>query len=240
MRNNYTQSQLLSQNVWNNAFSFSLRENPSITLPSLKQISHTQDVTLSENIVFEEIWFDWKIRSCKGLEHLYIIKKTSTLPAIVIMDNHNHALYARWQHSIETNTTFHVYHIDQHSDLAEAPQEFDKTHKTNKQYLREFTNLICNVGNFIKPALQAWYISECTQIRTESLLNEVSSSTKKDAYILDIDLDFWAPEMGISQYEKTIVLAKKLIENASLVTIATSPYFIDQTKALEILDDLFS
>ncbi len=55
---------------------------------------------------------------------------------------------------------------------------------------------------------------------------------------LDIDLDFWAPGMG-TDLEKTIPLVRSLIREASLVTIATSPYFLDQTRALELLNLLF-
>ncbi len=61
-----------------------------------------------------------------------------------------------------------------------------------------------------------------------------------DKLLLDIDLDFRAPEMSIGQYEESIEKTRELIAEASLVTIATSPYFLDQSKALEILQDLLS
>jgi len=61
-----------------------------------------------------------------------------------------------------------------------------------------------------------------------------------DKMILDIDLDFRAPEMSIEKYEETIKKTRALMEEASLITIATSPYFLDQNIALKILHDLFT
>ncbi|HCB52085.1 TPA: hypothetical protein DEP21_06015, partial [Patescibacteria group bacterium] len=57
-------------------------------------------------------------------------------------------------------------------------------------------------------------------------------------YTLDIDLDFRAPEMSIEKYSQTIQKIKALISNAKIITIATSPYFLDQTLALKILKDI--
>ena len=54
-------------------------------------------------------------------------------------------------------------------------------------------------------------------------------------YIFDIDLDLRAPEMGISNFEQTIKNTKNLISSAKMVTIATSPYFLDQKQALELI-----
>jgi hypothetical protein len=57
-------------------------------------------------------------------------------------------------------------------------------------------------------------------------------------YILDIDLDFRAPEMINDHVDQTLEKTRNLITNASLVTIATSPGYIDQELALEILEKL--
>jgi hypothetical protein len=61
-----------------------------------------------------------------------------------------------------------------------------------------------------------------------------------DAYILDIDIDFWAPEMGIEEFDRTIQKTRQLIAGASMVTIATSPCFIDQERAVEIVTMLLN
>jgi hypothetical protein len=56
--------------------------------------------------------------------------------------------------------------------------------------------------------------------------------------ILDIDLDFRAPEMSIEKYPETIKKAKNLISKSRVVTIATSPYFLNQRFAIKICDEL--
>jgi hypothetical protein len=62
----------------------------------------------------------------------------------------------------------------------------------------------------------------------------------ENPYILDIDIDFWAPEMGIEEFDRSIEKTRQLIAGASIVTIATSPCFIDQTRALQIVGLLLS
>jgi hypothetical protein len=54
-------------------------------------------------------------------------------------------------------------------------------------------------------------------------------------YILDIDIDFRV-DKEITPEEIHII--RKLMTQVKLVTIATSPYFIDQNKAIEIIKKL--
>ena len=53
--------------------------------------------------------------------------------------------------------------------------------------------------------------------------------------ILDIDLDFFAPEMDYIDNEFKLVVIKKLMSLADVVTIATSPFFIEQNLAINWL-----
>lgn len=62
--------------------------------------------------------------------------------------------------------------------------------------------------------------------------------TYEDNLVLDIDLDFRAPEMSIEKYSETIEKTKNLISKSRVVTIATSPYFLDQYKAIKICKEL--
>jgi hypothetical protein len=45
--------------------------------------------------------------------------------------------------------------------------------------------------------------------------------------------------MSIQKYQQTINITKNLIKNSGVVTIATSPYFLDQNLAIKIIQDLF-
>jgi len=46
--------------------------------------------------------------------------------------------------------------------------------------------------------------------------------------------------MSIEKYQKTIDITKNLIKNSRVVTIATSPHFLDQNLAIKILKDLIN
>ncbi|MDR0282761.1 MAG: hypothetical protein LBI53_05790 [Candidatus Peribacteria bacterium] len=61
----------------------------------------------------------------------------------------------------------------------------------------------------------------------------------REPYILDIDLDFRAPETG-NNIESHLTSLQTLIQNAEAVTIATSPYFLDQDLAIEMVKNIFS
>ncbi len=103
------------------------------------------------------------------------------------------------------------------------------------QEVFDFTQYSCNVGNFIQPALQSGLISGVELITTEYKLLHLDTSDnvlEQEEYILDIDLDFWHPDMSIEYFDKTIEQVRKLLYHAKYITIATSPYFLDQELAL--------
>lgn len=52
------------------------------------------DLALGDQIVFEEV-DDGKLISCKGLDSLVMCEYNGV--PVCIMDNHNHALYFRYQ-----------------------------------------------------------------------------------------------------------------------------------------------
>ncbi len=192
-----------------------------------------------------------KIIKYKWLQNFIEIKwKNQT---IYIFDNHNHALYFRYKEYFHWNIQkwSNLIHIDQHTDMNN--NKYFITSKTKQSITPEtifkFTNNNCNVWNFIKPAIEEWLIWNITQINTEyCLLNIIESTNSNSHYqksiftninkILDIDLDFRAPEMSITNYRKTIEITKKLIQKSRLVTIATSPYFLNQNLAIKIIEDL--
>lgn len=86
-------------------------------------------------------------------------------------------------------------HVDQHSDMQENQYIFEKE---DWESVVEFTNFFCTVGNFITPALQSGIIATVEQIRTECKL--LSTQKPHQNYILDLDLDFFDPQMGIANY----------------------------------------
>ncbi len=110
------------------------------------------------------------------------------------------------------------------------------------QKIDTYTNEVLTIADFIKPALQCGLCGSHEMILTEYGLLNYDSWRLSLSTILDIDLDFRAPEMSIQAYEKTINQVRKFMFLPQIwcITIATSPTYIDQERALEVLRDLLA
>lgn len=238
--------------------------SPTLIIPSL--IDGTiEDVMLWDDVVFEE-WEDGQIRSCTGLRNFVRLRHCDVgsnpankkgIPNIVsgslrtsrwqiqaeilIFDNHNHALYF-WLEAVRrwvVETGFELIHIDEHSDLWDNSNKLDRDRAIqDEQYSWDFANLECNVGNYIRPALRAWLISTMIRIENEYQIDEYMDYTPSENSILNIDIDIFAPELDHIPEWKKIKIIKNLLGKVKYVTIATSPYFIEQWKAIEKLHQI--
>lgn len=241
MTNSYATKKKLTQPLGNNAFAWEEREvlyghSPVLTIPSL--IDGTlEDVIIWDDIVFEEL-DDWVLKSCKWLRHFVELLPSyyPTIPPVTIFDNHNHALYfwidamRRWIIA----EWFELIHIDEHSDLWDNTHDFDRDRAiTDESYAWEFTNLKCNVGNYIQPALRNWLVGKMIRIENEHEIDRYIDYVPPKNSILNLDIDIFAPELDHISEEKKIKIIRNLMNQVSYVTIATSPYFIDQWKAIE-------
>lgn len=227
----------ITEPIWNNEFSYQERvalwSQGEIYVPSLIK-GAVKDLQIGSEIAFEEV-DNGKLITCKGLKHS--IQMDYKWIPIYIFDNHNHALFFRYRHTqqfwaTELPKPFKVIHIDQHSDIKPNLNTFNVKHTIPHEVLN-FTNYGCNVGNFLTSAKDSWLIQEIIQIRTETALHSMEKFDFENYnYILDIDMDFrvWKNEI-----ENDIKIIKNLVKNVALVTIATSPYFIDQNRAIEII-----
>jgi hypothetical protein len=63
--------------------------------------------------------------------------------------------------------------------------------------------------------------------------------TPSENSILNLDLDFFAPEMDFIPESKKLQIIRNLLPQVACITIATSPFFIDQKRALEALGKVF-
>jgi len=232
----------LDSPIWNNTFAYDERVNvlgeAKIIVPQLIEWM-INDVRRGTNIVFAEM-IDDELQEFQGLESLVCLDYPSAghweEKKVYIMDNHNHALYFWYREYRESNIKkwLPVIHIDQHSDMKEPLSWIAMDREDDLEYIAQYTNEVCTIADFIHPWLKTWIIDKCIQLRTENGL--LDYNIPEFSYILDIDIDFWAPEMRIEQFDRTIQKTRQLIAEASLVTIATSPCFIDQERALDIVD----
>lgn len=241
--------------VWNNAVSYTERmalgSQGKLYIPALREWT-LKDLSLWENIVFEEVDHANTLTSCTWLSSL--LKLQALWKTIYITDNHNHALYF-WYDALShglISPGATLLHVDQHADMNEPISYYNSESKLwpltyDLQSVATYVNTQTQIASFIQPALHAGLVKESVQIRSESKLQEITEDIKlktknqKDivdfeswvlSYIVDIDLDFFAHETDV---HSKIVLLQKLITSASVVTIATSPFFLDQKYALELI-----
>lgn len=222
--------------IGNNALSFD-RRGPasSLWVPSLIDGAF-DDVTPGDRVVFEDFDEHDQLQSCAGLAHL-VRTGWNGVPTVV-MDNHNHAFYF-WQEALhngvlEAGAT--LVHVDQHRDMRVPERDYDGT---SLEDAFEYTNFHLNVGNYIVPAQRAGLVGQMQMVTSEDALRDLTLAARRNK-ILNIDLDFFAPEMSYVDYALATKFLEAHLQTAALVTIATSPFFIDQARAIGILRDLTS
>ena len=119
--------------------------------------------------------------------------------------------------------------------------------------IETYTNTVLTIADFIVPALATGLISEAVMVtgedrngagvfvwEGEKLVKKSAQLTTKNegqTIIVDIDLDYFSQGFDDA---KTLETTKYWIEKADIITIATSPLFIDQEKALSVLKSLQS
>lgn len=234
----------LDKPVWNNAFSFNNRVNKKLYIPSLIKINNLDDIKLQKDkdkIAFEDFDFDDKLSTNYGLKNFYEI--VWRWKNIYLFDNHNHAYFfwylSRDKWIISDNNT--LLHIDEHADTRDNDKHLLKPYSYDLEDVFRFTNEVLNVGDYIIPAKEEWIIWDIIQIRNTDNLNYYLENRDKfkDNIILNLDLDFFQPDLDFIDYD----LKKKVIldiwQKASIITVSTSPFFIDQDLAIKVFKDLF-
>ncbi len=217
--------------IGNNIFSHKERIQKNIYVAPLKN-GTLDDVKIGDNIAFCEIEFDKEIKTL-GLENF--IKYDFNGKDVYIFDNHNHAFYF-WIKSLK-NKKFKkgikLIHIDQHKDMRE-PEEYINNIEDMKEVF-DYTNFKLNVGNFIKPALNIGIFSEVF------IMDSLSSFSEQidEQIVLDIDLDIFSKDMEYIDYNLKISTIRELINKSNVITISTSPFFINQKYAINVLKDIF-
>ena len=230
----------LEGEFWNNALSFFERKKIwsklKLFVPEISEITDFTNEKLLKNLkiwdrlVFEEVE-KWKLLSKKWLDKYLVFEINWT--KFAIFDNHNIALYFLWMNYFKTWRKLDLIHIDQHSDMWEP--NFIPENILNEQELIDYTFKWTNVWNYLIPA-KKFFINEIFQKRTEVSVLELKQSDVAWK-ILNIDLDFWTPEMATT--EASLYHIKRLMFDAELVLFATSPYFLDQRLAIKLLEKIF-
>ena len=222
----------IDKSLGNNVFSYDERKNKKIYVPKLIQ-GDLSDVKVGNEVVFSEIDFEEEINAI-GLKNM--VKFNYEDKTVYIFDNHNHSFYF-WIKSLKEglfNKGCKLVHIDQHKDMRE-PENYDVDIENIEDVFR-YTNYVLNVGNFIKPALYHNIFSEAVIIdSTYGLEIDVEGEI-----VLDIDLDIFSKDMEYISFDLRVNKIREYIDRAKVITIASSPFFIEQDYAIKVLKELFN
>lgn len=129
-----------------------------------------------------------------------------------------------------------LVHVDQHRDTHDPDQPFkmDGDNPVDLDQVFEYTNFVLNVGNFIKPALAMGVFSGVHNIDSRSSFE----APLPGEFVLDIDADIFSDDMAYIDHHYKMEKIKGYIDRAKLITIASSPFFMEQDKAIGVIKDL--
>jgi len=248
----YSKSFYIKKPIWNNTFSFNKRKNKQLFVPELKEITDFSEIELWDEIAFEDFWFDWKLSSNMWLKNFYKIKSPHPKPLpkgegitapIYLFDNHNHAYFfwylARSEWIIWDNNN--LYHVDEHADMRDSGECLLKPDSFDLNKVFDFTNNVLNVWNYIIPAQKEGIIDKIIQIRNETNLNSYINWEFNFNWniILNLDLDFFQPDLDYIDFELKKKVILDIAKKASLITVSSSPFFINQGLAIKRFKEVF-
>ena len=209
----------IESEIGNNSFAYC--ENRKLYVAPIIEQETTLLIEEGKEVVLEDYW-DKKLLKQYGLKNLIIGKTKNSQRPFFLCDNHNIVLEA-WELVKEYTPKLTLIHIDQHKDNAPYSED-PSNYKQNTK--------ICNYINFAK---QANWINSKHYSFTESYEFEEETNIKVDEkFILNIDLDIFAKEVTHIPLESIIKKIAIFANYSELITIATSPGFINQKRAIEI------
>lgn len=235
----YQSGKFLNPGVGNNAFSFSKKSDRSPLAITPLQVGNLDDLKLGTQVVFQDFDGDQWLE-CVGLESAILCLDYS-IP-IYIFDNHNHVFYA-WCEALKMGWFQRgatLVHMDEHFDAA-FPLDPGSVDVDDLEDVWRYTNEVLQIATYIKPALKLGIFSECVDY-VESRHFETRKDLSREV-IMNLDIDVFHPDMSHISWREKIDVMKYYLPQTKLITIATSPYFIDQQKAIDlvhqVIDQLF-
>lgn len=236
MPKDYSEPFWIEGPIGNNALSYERRgEAPKLYVPSLVEGS-VELVTPGEHVVFEDFDEYDTLQSCEGLAHL-VRTELGDVPAVIV-DNHNHVLYF-WFEAVRKGLLKEgaaLIHVDQHRDMRTPERLYEGK---SLEDVFDYVNFHLNVGNYIVPAQKCGLVGQTQFVTSEEALKDLSFEAVPNK-ILNVDLDFFAPELAYIDFDLARRFIAAHLPTTSLITVATSPFFIEQKRAIEILKKLFS
>ncbi|MEA3304354.1 MAG: UPF0489 family protein [Patescibacteria group bacterium] len=234
----YTPPSWIGIGVGNNSFSLDTRPSTAVEklfIPSLEYAEDFSQAYIGDKPVFQDYdeYDNWDIQN--GLEKFLISKTQSSQTPISLIDNHNH-VYLIWEQCIGhkiIDTGFQLVHIDAHRDEAPCPYYYPGIPSSELQ-----------IADYIDAGFQAGYIKKLTSICESGKFEEIPlpcrdainrvSTSQNQSLILNIDIDIFMPDSEYINTEDKVRIISYYAKHADLITLATSPHFIDQQYAIDI------
>ena len=220
--------------VGNNAFSYEQRNIKSIHVAPLIK-GDLNDLAVSDHISFSEIvgGREYDLPGLKCFMHWQYKGREC-----FIFDNHNHAFFF-WVYALQKSlfkAGGTLLHVDQHTDMRKPQKWIAKDELNDLEKVFEYSNYELNVGNFIQPALHCGLFSAIDIIDSSyTFENEYDGP-----FVLDLDIDIFSKDMDYIDDKLKISKIREYAEKASFITIATSPFFIEQNLAIEKIKEIFT
>lgn len=223
----------ISEPIGNNAFSYTRRQNKKIYVPPLRRAG-IDDLALGNEVVFSEI-NNGNEKNLTGLAN-YLLFNWNKTP-VFVFDNHNHAFFfwawARLEGIIKDNNV--LVHVDQHKDMRKPESWLARDKLNDLRAVFSYTNNVLNVGNFIQPAVRAGLVDRIIMLDHEASFHDDIENVD----ILDVDIDIFSDDMRYIDETLKLTRIHALMPKAKVITIATSPFFINQLRAVDYVRKLF-
>jgi len=240
----YVPEKFLEVGQGNNAFSLPKKaDRKPLEITSLK-IGSLNDLKVGQHVAFQDFegehWLE-----CVGLESA-ILCLDYPIP-IYVFDNHNHVFYA-WAEALKMDwfqKGATLVHMDEHFDDAPPPTpsplagEHPLQRLDNLEDVWRYTNEVLQIATYIKPAMQTGIFKDCLNYVEskdfEARRDALQCVSIDDNVVINLDIDVFHPDMSHISWRQKIDVLKHYLPQTRLITIATSPHFIDQEKAIELV-----
>lgn len=150
---------------------------------------------------------------------------------IYIVDNHNEMLYPLVEMRTQKKESFGVVHIDAHNDDALCEQRFEEKDFELNSIAKTISRT--RISDFFDAISGKGIVSSVYRITdSHSFENFI---LPKDPFFLSLDIDIFGPEGDFVSLESKVNAIRKAWNKAEAICIATSPGFIEQKFAHEII-----
>jgi hypothetical protein len=230
----YVPGKFLEVGVGNNAFSLPKKADRNLLAITPLRAGSLDELRVGKQVGFQDFDGDQWLE-CVGLESA-ILCLDYPVP-IYIFDNHNHVFYA-WAEALKMGwfqSGATLVHMDEHFDDSEPSNPLAplKGGIGSLEDVWRYTNEVLQIATYIKPALHLGIFKECLSY-VESADFKMRNEGSSDI-VLNLDIDVFHADMSHISWQQKIDVIKYYLPRTKLVTIATSPYFIDQEKAIEFV-----